>query len=185
VRRLLPVPLAVLLALQLTACLPPEPDWNMDADGTCAPEQLRIVVQPREDADPELVAVDVLLVNRSRTECSLEGVPVIGIVSAETEQQIGVSTASEDGPAELVVLQPKATAYILVRALKALEDTATCTGERASAMTIEVPGHDDRLALTTSAPVATYCDEPARQTLRTSAVTAEPLVVEGLSDFEP
>lgn len=167
--------------ITLSGCAGPETGFDIAADGTCDPDQLRIDVAPREDADPELVAVDVVLTNRG-DECRLEGYPVVSVLSLDPSVPIGTPGAVWGAEPSPVVIPWKSAAYVLVQTRKSLADTATCVGQLSSGMSVLLPGRDEPLV--TSSPAAKYCDEPARGTLLVSAVTAEPLVVDGFSDFK-
>ena len=151
---------------------------------TCDPETLMIDVVAREDADPQLVVVDVLLTNQGGATCTLEGTPTVSITSAVTDEIIGTATATDDA-GEPVILQPKSVAFILVQTRKSIEDTATCVGELTNSMRVALPGLEDAAALVTSSPVAKYCDEPSRGTFTVGPLTADPVHVDGVDDFVP
>ena len=169
--------LVALTVLALSGCAP------ASTDAVCDPGQLGIEVQPREDADPALVVVDVLLKNTSGSGCHLEGVPAVAITGAVSGTAIGGPAQVMDGTPEVVALPPGAAAFILVQTVKSIEDTPSCIGEIANSLRVVLPGGEDADAIVSSSPVAKYCDEPARGTLRVSPITAEPLVVDGVADF--
>jgi len=183
VRRAL-LPLLVTIALALTGCTP-EPAWDIAADGSCDPAQLQVKVVPRVDDDPQLVAVDILLKNVSGTPCQLTGIPAVTITDAIDSKPIGDAAAALPGEPQRVDLAPQTVAYIYLHTLKSLADTATCVGVLANSTRILLPGRTDAQAIVTSAPVAKYCDEPARGTFLVSPITAKPLVVDGVQDFVP
>lgn len=179
-RRPIAVLIPPLLLLALTGCVGPETGFDIAADGTCDPEQLQITVTARDDADPELVVVDVVLRNRG-DECVLDGYPRITLLSLDQSVAIGGEAAHWGAPPEKVTIPWKSSAYVIVQARKSLADTATCIGELASGMSVVLPGRDEPIV--SSSPVAKYCDEPSRGTLLVSAVAAEALVVDSWSDY--
>ncbi|MCU1577917.1 MAG: hypothetical protein JWP19_121 [Rhodoglobus sp.] len=178
------LPLVLIATLAISGCTA-EPHWKIGADGSCDPAQLQVKVVARVDADPALVAVDVLLTNVSGTACQLFGVPTVVITDAYETAPIGGQAIALDGTPASVPLAPKAAAYFLVETLQALQDTPTCVGVTTNGMHIVLPGRADATAIVTSSPVAKYCDEPSRRTLLVSAFTAEPLVVPGIENFVP
>jgi hypothetical protein len=178
------IPVILVAALSLTGCTP-EPDWNIGPDGSCDPGQLYNKVIARTDSDPALVVVDVLLINTSGTPCTLSGAPSVTITDAVNTQPIGAPAITTSEPQEVVAMPPGGKAYVLVQTLQSMLDTSTCVGVIANGMHIVLPQRPDATAIVTSSPVAKYCDEPSRQTLRVSPITAEPLVVPGVDDFVP
>jgi hypothetical protein len=187
VRRAL-VPLVLITALGIAGVLAgceAEPKWDILPDGSCDPAQLLSKVVPRVDDDPELVAVDILLKNVSHTACALTGVPTVTITDAYQTRPIGgPAVATGDAP-ETVTLEPQTYVFIYLQTLKSLVDTSSCQGVLTNGIHLLLPGRTDAQAIVISAPVAKYCDEPARGTFLVSAITAEALVVPGIGDFAP
>ena len=169
----------------LTGCTDPGAAYNIAADGSCDPAQLRVTVQPRTDADPELVAMDYLIVNNTDAPCTLTGTPTVTIMSATTGAPIGSAQPLNSDPAEVVKMDPHGVAYLFLWTLKAMVDTPTCVGQYANSARVVFPGRTDDSAVVSGSPVDKYCDEPARKTLLVSSFTSKPLEVPGVDKFVP
>ena len=180
VRGLLVLPLVAALAL---AGCEAEPKWDILPDGSCDPAQLQVRLVPRVDDDPELVVIDVLIKNISRTECTLGGVPTVTITDAYESKPIGAPAVAMPGDIETVDVAPDTYVFMLLQTRKSLADTPTCIGVLANSTRILLPGRTDAEAIVTSAPVAKYCDEPSRGTFLVSPITARALEVPGVEDF--
>ena len=176
--------LLLLLPLALSGC-EAEPKWDILPDGSCDPAQLLVKMVPRVDDDPEVVAIDILLKNVSHTACALTGIPTITITDAIKSQPIGEAAVPMGDPPQTVTLEPQDYVFIYLQTRKSLADTPTCIGQLANAIHLLLPGRTDAQAIVTSAPVAKYCDEPARGTFLVSAITAKALVIPGIGDFVP
>ncbi len=183
--RLLLLPLLLATTIGLTGCSDPGAAFDIGADGSCDPAQLRVTVQARDDADPGLVAIDYVIVNESDAPCTLRGTPAVTIMSAQDDTSIGSALPLNDDPAELVALGANDVAYLFLWTLKSMEDTPTCRGELAASTRIVFPGRTDDAAVVSGTPVGKYCDEPARGTLLVGSFTSEPLTVPGVDDFVP